>query len=199
MPPGEDNRSSQAGPPHREANTSPAPLHASSQAEEDSALPQAGATPPGEDASLSQVSTPHLTPLPSPPTSPGEDASLSQASTPLTPFPSQPTPPGEDASLPQASTPPTPFPPSLRLSCLHRKTGDLLTSLTPKQVNLIIQQTILGKVAGIPQGKAPPGLPGGSYYLPGRQQLHHPLLGIPRVLLRKNLTLSGSLTFPTNP
>ena len=26
-----------------------------------------------------------------------------------------------------------------------------------------------------------------------------PLLGIPRVLLKKNLTLSGSLTFPTNP
>ena len=110
VPPGEDNRSSQAGPPHGEANTSPAPLHASSQAGEDSALPQAGATPPGEDASLSQVSTPHLTPLPSLPTSPGEDASLSQASTPLTPLPSQPTPPGEDASLPQASTPPTPLP-----------------------------------------------------------------------------------------
>ena len=26
-----------------------------------------------------------------------------------------------------------------------------------------------------------------------------PPLGIPRVLLKKNLTLSGSLTFPTNP
>ena len=83
-PPGEDNRSSQAGPPHGEASTSPAPLHASSQAGEDSALPQAGATPPGEDASLSQVSTP-LTPLPSHPTSPGEDASLSQVSTPYLP------------------------------------------------------------------------------------------------------------------
>ena len=106
-PPREDNRSSQAGPPHREANTSPAPPHASNQAGEDSALPQAGATPPGEDTSLSQASTSHLTPLPSLPTSPGEDASLSQASTPL---PSQPTPPGEDASLPQASTPPTPLP-----------------------------------------------------------------------------------------
>ena len=109
VPPGEDNRSSQAGPPHGEASTSPAPLHASSQAGEDGALPQAGATPPGEDASLSQVSTP-LTPLPSHPTSPGEDASLSQASTPLTPLPFQPTPPGEDASLSQASTPPTPLP-----------------------------------------------------------------------------------------
>ena len=169
VPPGEDNRSSQAGPPHGEASTSPPPLHASSQAGEDSTLPQAGATPPRQDASLSQVSTP-LTPLPSHPTSPGEDASLSQASTPLTPLPSQPTPPGEDASLPQASTHPLPpFPPSLQLSCLHWKTGELLTSLTPKQVNLTIQQTILGKVAGNPQGKGPPGLPGGSYYLPGRQ------------------------------
>ena len=109
VPPGEDNRSSQAGPPHREASTSPAPLHASSQAGEDGALPQAGTTPPGEDASLSQVSTP-LTPLPSHPTSPGEDASLSQVSTPLTSLPSQPTPPGEDASLSQVSTPPTPLP-----------------------------------------------------------------------------------------
>ena len=111
VPPGEDNRSSQAGPPHGEASTSPAPLHASSQAEEDGTLPQAGTTPtpPGEDASLSQVSTP-LTPLPSHPTSPGEDASLSQVSTPLTSLPSQPTPPREDASLSQVSTPPTPLP-----------------------------------------------------------------------------------------
>ena len=131
-PPGEDNRSSQTGPPHGEANTSPAPPHASSQAGEDSALPQAGTTPPGEDASLSQVSTSHLTPLPSLPTSPGEDASLSQASTPL---PSQPntlptpshtssqavedsalpqagaTPPGDDASLSSGQY--TPYPPSL--------------------------------------------------------------------------------------
>ena len=45
----------------------PTPSHTSSQAGEDSALPQAGATPPGEDASLSQVSTPP-TPLPSQPT-----------------------------------------------------------------------------------------------------------------------------------
>ena len=48
-------------------NTLPTPSHTSSQAGEDSALPQAGASPPGEDASLSQVSTPP-TPLPSQPT-----------------------------------------------------------------------------------------------------------------------------------
>ena len=65
-PPREDNRSSQAGPPHREASTSPAPLHASSQAREGGTPPQAGTTPipPMEDTSLSQVSTP----LPSHPT-----------------------------------------------------------------------------------------------------------------------------------
>ena len=200
-PPGEGNRSSQAGPPHREASTSPAPLHASSQAREGGALPQAGATPtpPGEDASLSQVSTP-ITPLSSQPTTPREDASLPQVSTPLTFLPSQPTPPGEDASLSQVSTPPTPFPPSLLLSCLHWKTGDLLTSLTPKQVKPTIQQTILAKLAGNPQGKGPP---------QASQEVHTtsregnnstaPPLGIPRVLLKKNLTLSGSLTFPTNP
>ena len=130
MPPREDNRSSKAGPPHREASTSPAPLHASSQAGEDGTLPQAGATPtpPGEDTSLSQVSTPlppfpptlpllgkmpvfprsvPPSPLPSHPTSPGEDASLSQVSTPL---PSHPTSPGEDASLSQVSTPLTSLP-----------------------------------------------------------------------------------------
>ena len=199
MPPGEDNRSSQAGPPHGEANTSPAPLHASSQAGEDSTLPQAGATPPGEDASLSQVSTPPY-PLPSHPTSPGEDASLSQASTPLPPFPPSLPLPGKMPVFLRPVHPLPPFPPRLWLSCLHWKTGDLLNSLTPKQVNLTIQQTILGKVAGNPQGKGPP---------QASQEVHTtsqegnnsttPPLGIPRVLLRKNLTLSGSLTFPTNP
>ena len=123
-PPREDNRSSQVGPPHREASASPAPLHASSQAGEGGALPRAGTTP---------------------------------------------TPPREDASLSQVSTPLPPFPPILLLSCLHWKTGDFLTSLTPKQAKPTIQLIILGKVAGNPQGKAPPGLPGGAYYLPGRQ------------------------------
>ena len=131
-PPGEDNRSSQAGPP---------PSHTSSQPEEESALPQAGATPPGEDASLSQANTSHLTPPPSLPTSPVEDTNLSQA---ITPLPSQPntlptshtssqagedralpqagaTPPGEDASLSQVSTMPTP--PSLPALCSPAFTG----------------------------------------------------------------------------
>ena len=53
-------------PLHGEASTSPAPLHASSQAREGGTPPLAGTTPipPGEDTSLPQVSTP----LPSHPT-----------------------------------------------------------------------------------------------------------------------------------
>ena len=60
------------------------------------------------------------------------------------------------------------FPPSLLLSCLHRKTGDLLTTLTPTQVNPTIQQTILGKVAGNPQGKSPPRPPRRVILPPGK-------------------------------
>ena len=72
-------------------------------------------------------------------------------------FPRQAQPlPGKTLVFPRSVHPLPPFPPSPLLSCLHRKTGELLTSLTPKQVNPTIQQTILGKVAGIPQGKAPP-------------------------------------------
>ena len=56
-PPGEDNRSSQAGPPYREASTSLPPSQANSQAREGGAPPQAGAIPPGEDNSLSQAIT----------------------------------------------------------------------------------------------------------------------------------------------
>ena len=62
-PPREDNRSSQAGPPHGEASISPAPLHASSQAGEDGALPQAGATPPRK-MPVFPMSVPPLPPFP---------------------------------------------------------------------------------------------------------------------------------------
>ena len=55
-PSGEDNRSSQAGPSHGEASTSP-PSQANSQAREGGTPPQAGAIPPGEDSSLSQATT----------------------------------------------------------------------------------------------------------------------------------------------
>ena len=122
VPPGEDNRSSQAGPPHGEANTSPAPLYASSQAGEDSALPQAGATPPREDTSLSQVSTP-LPPFP--PSLPllGKMPVFPRLVPPLPPFPPSLPLPGKTPVFLRPVHPLPPFPPSLRLSCLHRKTG----------------------------------------------------------------------------
>ena len=181
VPPGEDNRSSQAGPPHGEASTSPAP------------------TPPREDASLSQVSTP-LTPLPFHPTSPGEDASLSQVSSPLTSLPSQPTPPGEDASLSQVSTPPIPLPsqPTALLPSPEDRGP-------PNHPNTQAGQS--SNPTNYPRqgSRQPP-----SQRPPQASQEGHttsregnnstaPPLGIPRVLLKKNLTLSGSLTFPTNP
>ena len=205
VPPGEDNRSSQAGPPHGEASTSPAPLHASSQAREGGALPQAGTTqtPPGEDASLSQVSTP-LTSLPSQPTPLGEDASLSQVNTPLTPLPFPPTPPGEDTSLSQVSTQvsthPTPLPsqPTALLSSPEDRGLPNLPNTQAGQTNN--PSNNLRQGSRHPPRQRPP---------QASQEVHTtsregnnstaPPLGIPRVLLKKNPTLSGSLTFPTNP
>ena len=221
VPPGEDNRSSQAGPPHREANTSPPPSHTSSQAREDSALPQAGATPPGEDASLSQVSTSHLTTPPSLPTSPVEDASLSQAITPLPPQPNTSpapshtssqagedsalpqagtTPPGEDASLSQVSTPPTPLPsqPTALLPSPEDRGAPNLPNTQAGQSNNPTNYPRQG--SRHPPRQSPP-RPPKRFILPPRKAITPPTppLGIPRVLPRKNLTLSGSLTFPTNP
>ena len=57
--PGEDNRSSPAGPPT--SSTSLPPSQANSQAREGGAPPQAGTTSPGEDNSLSQAITSPLT------------------------------------------------------------------------------------------------------------------------------------------
>ena len=108
---GEDNRSSQAGPPHGEANTSPPSSQANSQAREGGAPPQAGATPPREDSSLSQATTSSLSQASAPQagaTPPREDSSLSQATTSSLFQASAPqagtTPSGEDSSLPLAST-----------------------------------------------------------------------------------------------
>ena len=118
---------------------------------------------------------------------------------PLPPFPLSLPLPGKMPVFLRSIHPLPPFPPSPWLSCLHRKTGDLLTSLTPKQVNLTTQQTILGKVAGTPQGIAPQASQEGHTTSREGNNSTTPPLGIPRVLLKKNLTLSGSLTFPTNP
>ena len=164
-----NNRSSQAGPPHGEASTSPAPLHASSQAREGGALPQASATPtpPGEDASLSQVSTP-LPPFPPSLPLPGKMPVFPRSIPPLPPSPSRLPLPGKTPVFPRSVPTLPPFPPSLLLSCLHRKTGDFPTSPTPKQVKPTTHQTILGKVAGTPQGKGPPRPPRRFILPPGK-------------------------------
>ena len=95
---------------------------------------------------------------PFPPTLPvlGKMPVFPRSVPPLPPFPPSLPLLGKMPVFLRSVHPLPPFPPSLWLSCLHQKTGDLLTSLTPKQVNLTIQQTILGKVAGNPQGKGPP-------------------------------------------
>ena len=108
-PPGEDNRSSQAGPPTERLAPLQPPYMPAARLGKTAlfprlVLPLLGKTP------VFPRSVPPLPPFPPNPTSPGEDASLSQVSTPLTSLPSQPTPPGEDASLSQVSTPPTPLP-----------------------------------------------------------------------------------------
>ena len=77
-PPGEDNRSSQAGPP---------PHIPAARLGKKALFPRQAQPLPGKTASLSQANTSHLNPPPSLPTSPVEDANLSQA---ITPFPSQP-------------------------------------------------------------------------------------------------------------
>ena len=108
-PPREDNRSSQAGPPHGEASTSPAPLHASSQAGEDGALPQAGATPPGK-MPVFPMSVPPLPPFP--PTLPllGKMPVFPRPVPPLPPFPPSLPLPGK---MPVFLRPVQPLPPSL--------------------------------------------------------------------------------------
>ena len=191
------------------------------QAGEESALPQAGATPPGEDASLSQANTSHLNPPPSLPTSPVEDANLSQA---ITPLPSQPntlptpshtssqagevstlpqagaTPPGEDTSLSQVSTPPTPLPsqPTALLPSPEDRGAPNLPNTQAGQPNNPTNYPRQG--SRHPPRQSPPQA-SQEVQTTSREGNNstNPPLGIPRVLPRKNLTLSGSLTFPTNP
>ena len=209
-PPGEDNRSSQAGPP---------PHIPAASLRKKALFPRQAQPLPGKTL---------VFPRPIPPTSPPLLPSLPRLwKIPIFPRPLPPSPPsltpfqphipaarlGKTALFPRQAQPLPgktlvfprsvqrlpPFSPSPLLSCLHRKTGEPLTSLTPNQVNLTIQPTILGKVAGIPQGKAPPRPPKRFKLPPGKATTPPtPPLGIPRVLPRKNLTLSGSLTFPTN-
>ena len=170
MPPGEDNRSSQAGPPTERLTPLQPPYMPAARLGKTALFPRQVQPLPGKTLVFPRSVPPTLPPFP--PSLPllGKMPVFPRLVPPLPPFPPSLPLPGKMPVFLRPVHPLPPFPPSLWLSCLHRKTGDLLTSLTPKQVNLTIQQTILGKVAGIPQGKAPPpGLPGGSYYLPGRQ------------------------------
>ena len=145
-------------------------------------------------------SVPPLTPLPSHPTSPGEDVSLSQASTPLTPLPSQPTPPREDASLPQASTPPTPLP-SQPTALLPSPEDRGLPNLPNTQAGQSNNPTNYPRQGSRHPPRQRPPQASQEVHTTSREGNNSttPLLGIPRVLPKKNLTLSGSLTFPTNP
>ena len=125
-PSGEDNRSSQAGPPTGKLALPPS-SQANSQAREGGAPPQAGtgAPPPREDSSLSQATNSSLSQASAPQagaTPPGEDGSLSQANTSSLSQASAPqagsisslsqasalqvgaTPPGEDNSLSKGTT-----------------------------------------------------------------------------------------------
>ena len=169
-PSGEDNRSSQAVPPHGEASTSPPPSKANSQAREGGTPPQAGAIPPGEDNSLSQATT----------------SSLSQASPPQ----AGTTPPGEDNSLSQGTT-----------SSFSQASALLPSSEGSRPPNPPGSQAGLAsnKNNTLRQGnRCPP------RHRPTQasQEVNTtswegnntttPLLGTPRVLPKKNLTLSGS-------
>ena len=70
----------------------------------------------------------------------------------------------------------------------------------PKQVNLTIKIGQAGKASGIPTGTGQPRLPRRTTLSPRKTTPLLPLLlGTPKDLLMKIPTLSGSLTFPTNP
>ena len=69
----------------------------------------------------------------------------------------------------------------------------------PMQVSLAIQLRHLGGAIGIPPGTGHPSLPRRIAPSPRKTTPLPPPLVHPKVLLMKNLTLSGSLTFPTNP
>ena len=162
LPPGEDNSSSQAGTPPREASASPASLQANRQAREGGAPPQAGTVPPGVDNSLSQVSTP----LPPATTIlPGEGSSSSQTTALLSSFEGSSPPNSPSTQAGQVSNPTSTLRQGSRCPLRQR----------PTQASQEVTTTSW-------EGNTPT----------------TPLLGLRRVLLMKNLTLSGSSTFPTN-
>ena len=125
------------------------------QAGEDGTLPQAGATPPGEDASLSQVSTP-LPPFP--PTLPllGKMPVFPRSVPPLPPFPPSLPLPGKMPVFLRSvhPLPPLPSQPTALLPSPEDRGPPNLPNTQAGQSNN--PTTFLGKVAGNPQGTGPP-------------------------------------------
>ena len=157
-------------------------------------LPPALALPPRE------ANTSQATALPSGGASTSPASVLpSQASTTLPP--ALALPPGE------ASAPPAPtLPPNTREGITPSQANTPLRPLLtltplgpPRQVKLAIQLGLPGKAIGTPPTIGQLRLPRRSTPPPRKETHPSPPVGLPKVLPRKNLTLSGSLTFPTNP
>ena len=92
------------------------------------------------------------------------------------------------------------IPPRLLPSFHTAKEAAYLRPLAPpRQVKLVTLLGHLGKVKGGPLGTGQPSLPSSLIPPPRKTTPPPPPVGHPKVLLMKNLTLSGSLTFPTNP
>ena len=211
-PSGEDNRSSQASAPPssqansqaREGGTPPQAGAGTTPPWEDSNLPQAntsslsqaGATPPGEDGSLSQASTSSLSQVSAPQagsTSPGEDGSLPLASASSLSQASAlqvgATPPGEDNSLSQGTT----FSPSQASALLPSSEGSRPPNPPGTQAGLASNNNnTLRQGSRCPPRHRPTQASQEVNTTSQEGNNPTPPLGIPRVLPKKNLTLSGS-------
>ena len=166
-------------PPGEGSNSPPATVHPSSEGNSSPNNQASGSLPtlaiahlpPGE-GSNSLLGAVHL---------PSEDVSSSQAIVLL--------PSGEENNSSQATSLP-----------LHRERNSSLNPLGhPRQGKVITPLGQAGKVIGTPPGTSLHSLPRRPEQPPGKATLHpHPPVGPTKVLQMKNLTLSGSLTFPTN-
>ena len=108
-----------------------------------------------------------------------------------------PIPPREDTSLSQVSTPLPSHPTALLPSPEDRRPPNPSNTQTGQTNN---PTNSLRQGSRQPPRQSPPRPPRRFIIPPGKAITPPPpLLGIPRVLLKKNLTLSGSLTFSTNP
>ena len=106
-------------------------------------------------------------------------------------------PPRQLFSFPQGKEA---IPPRLLLSFHTVKEAAYLRPLAPpRHVKLVTLPGHLGKVIGSPLDTGQPSLPRSLTPPPGKTTPPPPPVGHPKVLLMKNLTLIGSLTFPTNP